>query len=390
MFPRRIRARARGSARASDEPILLPTPEPRNGRTPAHTLHVSTDHARDVLAERCRVQAGWCDRLGSPLYARLLRRAAEDVAIGGPVWRVLRGREDAPEEDYAALRLMGSVHRLVLQGRAPALAAHYPSAGGRPGEGAWEAFRAVVEAHVDELRGLLELPPQTNEVGRSAPLLGGFLLVAGETRLPLRLLEVGASAGLNLRWDRYRYESGEWSWGDPSSPVRFDDVFESAAPTKSSPVEIMERSGCDLAPIDPTTEQGRLTLLSYVWPDQTERIERLRGALRVAEEVPVGLEAADAAAWLERRLSEEHAGAATVVFHSVVLGYLGEEGRDEVVGILEGAGNVATEAAPLAWLSLERVGDRFEVRLRSWPGGEERLLAITAPHGPPVRWVEGR
>jgi hypothetical protein len=37
-------------------------------------------------------------------------------------------------------------------------------------------------------------------------LIGGFLRVAAMTRRPLRLLEVGSSAGLNLRWDHYRYE----------------------------------------------------------------------------------------------------------------------------------------------------------------------------------------
>ncbi|HEX6263179.1 MAG TPA: DUF2332 domain-containing protein [Actinomycetota bacterium] len=346
-----------------------------------------TTESRRVLAERCRVQAGWCERLGSPLYAVLLRRAADDVEAGGPTWSVLRGREEAPEEFYVALRLMGSVHRLVLQGRAPALAAHYPSAGGSPGEGAWDEFRAVVDANIEELRGLLDLPPQTNEVGRSAALLGGFLLVARESGLPLRLLELGASAGLNLLWDRYRYESADWSWGEPTSPVRFLGVFEDATP-EGGDVAVGERRGCDLAPIDPTTEEGRLTLLSYVWPDQIERIERLRGALSVAREVAVRVERADAASWLGGELRRQHPGEATVVFHSVVLGYLEERSRREVVAMLEEAGEAATADAPIAWLSLERAGDVFEVRLRSWPGGRDRLLALTAPHGPPVRWRE--
>src|SRR5438034_5449361 len=106
-----------------------------------------------------------------------------------------------------ALRFMGAVHRLVLEGRAPALARHYPSAGGEAGlEGAWAAFRDTLEQHRDTLRALVTSPVQTNEVGRSAALLGGFLLVARETGLPLRLLELGASAGLNLRWDHYRSE----------------------------------------------------------------------------------------------------------------------------------------------------------------------------------------
>lgn len=119
-----------------------------------------------------RWQAGWCERLGSPLYAELLGRAAEDIEAGGPAWAVLQGQEaDAKDSSTSlALRLMGSVHRLALEGLAPDLAWHYPSAGGRPGD-AWPAFRAVLDEHHDALRDLIERPVQTNEVGRSASLL---------------------------------------------------------------------------------------------------------------------------------------------------------------------------------------------------------------------------
>lgn len=162
---------------------------------------------------------------------------------------------------------------MVLEGRVPELAQHYPSVGGEPGD-AWPPFREVLGEHREVLRDLITRPVQTNEVGRSAALIGGFLTVARETGLPLRLLEIGASAGLNLRWDRCRYESDGWSWGDPASPVRFTDVFEDAVPEPVAGA-VTERAGCDLAPVDPTTQEGRITLLSYTWPDQTERLERL-------------------------------------------------------------------------------------------------------------------
>jgi hypothetical protein len=56
--------------------------------------------------------------------------------------------------------------------------------------------------------------PQTNEVRRSAVLLPGFLTIAAETGLPLRILELGASAGLNQLWDRRHYRLGEiGEWG---------------------------------------------------------------------------------------------------------------------------------------------------------------------------------
>ena len=336
------------------------------------------------LAGTLREQAGWCERLGSPMYADLLRRAAEDVVAGGATRQALRGHEDDPAESFLALRLMGAAHRLVLQGRAPALAEHYPSVGGAPGD-AWPAFRALLEDRLEEVREGLELPVQTNEVGRAAILCGGFLVVAAETVLPLRCLEVGASAGLNLRWDRFSYRSGDAAWGDPGSPVRFDDVFEEGLPP-SPPVEVVERRGCDRDPVDPTTDDGRLTLLTYVWPDMIERLERLRGALEVAASVPARVDRADAIDWVETHLAPVP-GTATVLFHSIVALYFDDDYRTRFTAAVERAGEGATAEAPLAWLSLELGEAGFETRLRSWPGGEDRLLARSGPHGPPVTWL---
>jgi hypothetical protein len=108
------------------------------------------------LARRLRRQAGSCAHLGSPLYAALLERAAEDCAAGGPIWRLLGEHADDPPGSVPALRLMGAVHALVLSGRAPEVAAHYPSAGGDgDAEAAWPALRALAEARADELRPLL-------------------------------------------------------------------------------------------------------------------------------------------------------------------------------------------------------------------------------------------
>jgi len=162
---------------------------------------------QETLAERLRVQAGHCATNGSPLYEGLLLRAADDALAGGPVWRLFEEREAAPA-DSDPLALMGSVHRLVLSGRAAELAPFFPSAaiaaGSSPAAGAPDveaarpAFLAVVDGLPDEIAVLLEHPIQTNEVGRAAAMVGGFLEVA-RLGLPLRLAEIGASAGLNLR-----------------------------------------------------------------------------------------------------------------------------------------------------------------------------------------------
>jgi hypothetical protein len=353
-----------------------------------------SDDPRQACAAHLWPQAAQCREHGSPLYGELLECAAADCEAGGPTWAILDGHESEPKASVLALRFLGAVHRLVLQGRAPALAQYFPSAGGRNagGAAAWPAFRDVLLACKEELRALVQHPVQTNEVGRSASLLGGFLTIGQVTGLPLRLLEVGAAAGLNLRWDRYWYEANDAGWGDRASPVRFLGLFEDAHPPLVARVVIAERRGCDARPIDPCSEEGRLTLRSFLWPDQPERRARLDGALAVAAEVPAHVDRADARGWVAERLALPVEGVASVVFHSVVMQYLGREGARQIADTIRIAGARATPAAPLAWLYLEPAkaakGDwEYRVILTMWPGGEERVVAVSSPHGPPVRWL---
>jgi hypothetical protein len=350
----------------------------------------------EVIANRLARQAVWCAELGSPLYASLLDASARDVEAEGPVWDVLAGFEEEHGGSALALRFMGAVHRLVLTGRLPELALHYPSAGGDGDAGAaWPAFLQAAVDRRSQIRDLLDRGCQTNEVARSAALLGGFLEVAHRTELPLRILEIGASAGLNLRWDRYRYESGSQGWGDPESPVRFTDAFE-VAPPLDRHAEVIDRKGCDLAPIDPGTDEGSLTLRSFVWADQLQRMRRLEGAIQVALQVPVEVDKRDAGAFLERELAKPRTGFTTVVFHSVFMQYVGAQGREQIARALESTAARASASAPFAWLRMEPPLDPtgqptaagpFEVRLNKWPGGEEELIATSQPHGTGVRWL---
>lgn len=338
-------------------------------------------------AEVLRVQAGHCARLGSPLYADLLSRAAADVEEGGPTRELLRGHEDDAPGSVLGLRLMGAVHRLVLEGRLPELAEEYGRRDPDPGA-LWALFREALAEHADALLPLLDRTVQTNEVGRCAALLPGFLTVAGRAGLPLRTLEIGASAGLNLRWDHYRYEAGEFAWGPTDSPLRIE--FELIGPPPPAiPARVAERRGCDPAPLDPTSEEDRLTLLSYLWPDQPRRAERMRAATRIAAEVPAALDRESAAGWVRKRLAEPAPGLATVVFHSIVMQYLDQPEREELAAVLGQAGEAAGEDSPLAWLRMEPAGERAEVRLTLWPPGEELLLAGAGYHGDPVEMPVG-
>jgi hypothetical protein len=338
--------------------------------------------AEKAIAGKLQWQADACRMIGSPLYADLMERAAQDVESRGPTWEILRGHEDDPEFSVLGLRLLGAVNRLVLTGQEPALAEAY---GNGDDSAAWELLCDVLRRNAADLRVSLELPVQTNEVGRSAALLFGFLAAAKGTGLPLRLLEVGASAGLNLRWDRFRYEADGFAWGPAGSPVKLEFELEgNAPPDLPSSVEIAGRRGCDASPVDPTTEEGQLTLLAYIWPDQTARIARMRAALEVANEVPASIDREPAAAWTRRMLAEPAPGQATAIYHSIMSQYLSDEERAEFFASIEKAGRRATAQAPLAWLRMEPADDRANVELTLWPGGQTRLIARAGYHGNPV------
>ncbi|HEY5709523.1 MAG TPA: DUF2332 domain-containing protein [Solirubrobacterales bacterium] len=337
--------------------------------------------AQESIAGQLQWQAEACRMIGSPLYAALLERAAADVEARGPVWEVLRSHEGDPRFSVLGLRLLGTVNRMAITGREPELAAAYEA---RDASRAWKALRDAIERNAAELRPLVDLPVQTNEVGRCNALLFGFLTVAAETDIPLRLLEVGASAGLNLRWDRFGYRANGFAWGPSDSPLQLGFELEGTPPALPATVEVAERRGCDANPVDALTPEGRLTLLSYVWPDQPERIARMRAALTVAEKVPVTIEHETAAAWTERMLAEAASGQATVLYHSIVSQYLSDDERETFFGHVRAAGERASADAPLAWLKMEPADDRANLELTTWPGGETRRLARVGYHGSPV------
>jgi hypothetical protein len=333
-------------------------------------------------------QARACQVMGSPLYAHLLTTAAQDVLAGGALAELLLPRARPGRGDAAGLRLMAAVHRLVLSRQAPALALHYPSVGGTVDlASVGRAFVATVRDHLDQLVEDVERPCQTNEVGRAAGLLVGLLTCAGETGLPLALREVGAAAGLNLRLDRWRYElPGGVTVGDPHGEVVLRDRWRAPPPHADAPLRVVDRRGCDLAPIDPTTEEGRLALSASVWADQVDRFERLGGALRTAARLPATVDRAAASTWTAEHVVPTP-GRVMVLYHSIVEEYLPAEERDAFHAAAEAAGAAATPDAPVAWLRMEpSTGLRHHaVSLRLWPHApEERYLATTGAHGDDV------
>lgn len=347
------------------------------------------------LSQQFRRQARHC-LPGSPLYAALLAAMADDLDAGGVTAAVMHRYRDDPPTSVPPLRLMGALHRMVLERRAPELALHYPSVGGMaPVREAWPAAERLLAQRAADLAHLAGRPVQTNDVGRCAALVGVLLVIASRTGLPIRLLDIGASAGLNLNVDRYAYAVDNRVLGHPDSQLRLKSPWRNYPPADlARPLDIVERAGCDPLPIDPGTAAGRLTLTSYVWADWIERLERLRAALRIAVDHPTTVDRSHAAPWLAHRLGWPRPGTVTVVWHSVVWQYISAAERADIDALFIAAGARATGSAPLAVVGMENVGEpdarsRFEVTLTSWPGGTRELLATAAGHGIPTTWTNG-
>ncbi len=344
------------------------------------------------MAEEFAFQAIGCEGQGSDLYRDVLNHCATDITSGGVVWETIRPQAKLRFGLALPLRFLASIHRLTLTGEASDLAAHYPSCGGTPGPGLWEAFRSTVEKHRARITSELTMGVQTNEVVRSAALFPGIATVAARTGLPVSLREVGTSAGLNLRLDRYRYVEGSWTAGDPTGAVVIADRWGNGVPIISEPT-IVDRAGCDPEPIDPTTDEGATKLLGFIWPDQLDRRERTIAAIELARHLPARVERANADQWLEAELDNATPGVATVVMHSIVWQYIDKVERQRITETIERFGAAATPARPLAWLRFEpHEPDRVHagLTLRLWDGvaahGETELLAESGYHGQWVRW----
>jgi hypothetical protein len=363
--------------------------DPRRGAPPIPRMA-----AYDAVADVLKMQAAGCAALGSPFSGSLLERAAEALqdqpslqAAFAP-WAQAERR--AVFDDAAALRWLGALHDFVLETPDSTLARAYPRVG-QPGDAAtaWPHALAFSRDEAERLAAFMRHEPQTNEPRRSAVLLPGFLEVAAATRLPLRSLELGASAGLNQLWDRRRYRFGEaFAWGPQDARVVIDAEWRGDAPRLDAPVEVAARGACDRSPVALTDPLQRRRLTAYVWPDQFDRLARFEAAVADALAAGVTVEPEDAVAWT-RRHAAPRAGVTTVVFHSVFFQYMPAGSQAALVEALAAFGAEARADAPLAWLRMEPAPDHpamMELRLTLWPGGVERVLATVHPHGAWVEW----
>ena len=331
-----------------------------------------------------RQQADACERLGSPFTARLLRLIGDRLDGGTAVGARVLGWPGDPltTGDAVALRLAGGLHALVLSGANDALAQVYANPAALSDETLWQAVAHALQAHDAHLQHWLDSPPQTNEPARSAVLIAAGHWLAARFGLELELSELGASAGLNLRWDRYALEVQGQRFGPAAAALTLRPDWSGPLPPATAP-RIAGRAGVDLNPLD--TTRDRLRILSYVWADQGARLARMRAALDLAATMPVAVAQGDAAAWLERRLDARRPGVLHLVYHTVVWQYFPPATDRRARAAMARAG----AAGPLARLGMEQDSSGqpgAAIWLDLWPGGRVDLGRADF-HG---RWLDWR
>ena len=345
----------------------------------------------DEMLRALLQQAESCRSLGSPMYCDLFTDLAADYADGGRTYALLAGRSLRPVHDAVPLRLAGAIHRVVLQGKDDRLARHYPSVGGKPAEDFTADFIGYMRDHLEDIESGLATQVQTNEVGRSVVhlVLSHWLTTLGVDHF--NLLEIGASAGLNLNFDKFYGCFGQLRMGDPTSSLRFmGDWFSNSPDVPRIGAAIIEKRGCDISPIDVTKSDDEARLLSFVWPDQRLRLERLRSAIAIAKSHRPIVDSASADEWIAQQLARprDHA---TLIFHSIVWQYLGTETQNRLKEVIHNAGKSATPSAPIVWARMEPAGPVADVQVDVFDGSSSEprhyRLAEIGYHGQNMNWL---
>ena len=282
---------------------------------------------------------------------------------------------------------------LPLQKRQPNLVFATARILGAP-VGGYPAFRAWLTEHWPDVACEAERRmTQTNEPRRCAALLPALARIDG----PLALLELGASAGLCLYPDRYSYRYGDRDWLHPTlgpSSVRIETAVDNAVTESASqwiPVRmpnIVWRAGIDLHPLDVRNDEDVRWLETLVWPEQVDRLERIRSAITIVKEDPPTLIAGDAIEHLSVFAAVAPTDATLVIITSAMLVYLPYPERMQLVDTIR--------SLAAHWVSLDGIGVLPEVdalhphphRGRFTLALEGKPLAEVGPHGQYVEWLD--
>jgi hypothetical protein len=291
--------------------------------------------------------------------------------------------------------LLAAIDELPPQRRQPALVFAVSRLLGAPETG-FPAWREWVLGHWPAMRDeLLVRLTQTNEPLRCAALLPVLAAIPG----PIALLEVGTSAGLCLFPDRYsyRYDGGEPLHPvDGPSEVMLECTTTGGVAVPSVMPSVVWRAGIDLMPLDVADASDVRWLEALIWPEQHERLRRVRSAMRIARADPPLLVAGDVTDALPALAARAPSDATLVVVSSGVLVYVARADRErfaETVGALD-ARWLSLEAAGLfssvvegiersTGIEADALAGRFALAL------DGRALAFVAPHGQHIDWLPG-
>ena len=335
-------------------------------------------------------------RLDSRVYELLSAGVAEDPAIL-ELCREIPARQPAPNVLFAAVQDLLMEQADARPGREPgssarSLARFYPALAGAPIPDAspWPDFRAFCLENRERLVPRLRTGrTQTCVVHRCAVILPALATLPRirEAGSRVALLEIGPSAGLNLRLDRYRYDYGGGQvWGAPEArPVLACERRGANAQPPPGKLDVVTRRGVDLDPIDLEDPAAVRWLRALVWPEHAWRLRQMDEALAHAASTPVEIEAGDATREIGRHVARLPRDAARVVFATHVLYQIPEEGRRRLREALA----EASRERPVDFVSMESTGrGDSELRWLGFEDGERRtneVLARADSHG---RWLE--
>jgi hypothetical protein len=286
--------------------------------------------------------------------------------------------------------LFGAVHFLLLRGAGHPLRAHYRTlnAGGASGD-PFPLFRDFCLQHHAALAELIaNRVTNTNEVARCVYLHPGFLVLAAEAPAPLHLIEIGPSAGLNLRWDEYAYryvQNGTvYRSGAAEAELVLETKIGAKIPPLGPPPAVGSRVGLELYPVDLRNADDRDWLRALVWADHPERLARLDLALAVNAPHPPDIRAGDALELLLEVAAEVPRDGGLCVFHTMTT----YQFSDEQNATLRDLMLLISLRRPVWRLWMEHTEGRFSLFLSRYVDGSERvrLLAYGTGHGTELDW----
>jgi hypothetical protein len=328
---------------------------------------------------------------GAHLYAAI----ASEICDDDEVLSLTRGAQPGQP---APNMLFGAVHYLLLRGAQHPLREPYADVAPQPvpHAGAGARFRDFCLAHGDDVEALVrERRVQTNVLERCGALLPAFAVAAEwlGTR-DLAVVEIGASAGLNLLWDRfaYRYSNGT-SWGDAASGVQLEIEVRGGRALPAIPPDLRSawRAGMDLRPVDLTDADELLWQRALMWPERVDRQRRLAAAAPLLREAGVRIRAGDAVELLPAMLDEASADAGLLVVASHTLYQVPDRARARVDDVVRAPGERRRVALVTMDMNMKELSDLGSIELVRFDAGgvETRTLAQGHPHGAWIEWLAG-